>query len=105
MQGTRLVAERTLAAAAATKPVNSDELRALVNELGGITDVLAGADPNDKSSRLRRLRIRLTYRPAERLVAVEAAPWSKVRVGGGAGGATHDLTPRVRLRRGVSLAR
>jgi hypothetical protein len=45
--------------------------------------VIAHADPKVKAEVYADLGIRLTYRPAENLVNVEAAPCAAERVGGG----------------------
>ena len=46
----------------------------MIEGLGDVTSVLADADPKLKAEVYADLGIRLTYRPAEELVTVEAAP-------------------------------
>lgn len=76
-------------------------MRALIKGLDDVGAVIANAEPKLKAEVYADLGLRLTYRPAESIVSVEAAPCAAGRVGGG----TCSLTPRVRLRRRVSLAR
>jgi site-specific DNA recombinase len=84
VQGERLAAERTLAWARRT-PMTPDDVRVLLGELGDVSAVLADADPALKAAVYGDLGLRLTYKPAEDLVTVEALPFAcaKGRVGGG----------------------
>jgi site-specific DNA recombinase len=82
VQGDRLRAERILAETA-TAPLGADDVRTLIESVGDVTEVLADADPKLKAEVYADLGLRLTYRPAENLVSVEAAPCAAGRVGGG----------------------
>ena len=73
VQGERLAAERTLATTGASV-LTANDVRALVLELGDIASVLSKADPELKAKVYADLGIQLTYRPAENMVTVEAAP-------------------------------
>ena len=84
VQGDRLRAEQALASAARDE-LGVDQVRAVIEGLGPITSVLDKAKPAKKAELYASLGLQLTYRPAQNLVAVEAAPvaCAKVRVGGG----------------------
>jgi site-specific DNA recombinase len=84
VQGDRLRAQQALTAAT-RDALNVDQVRAVINGLGPIEDVLEAADPLAKAALYAGLGLQLTYRPAQDLVAVEAVPvvCAKVRVGGG----------------------
>ncbi|HEU5305720.1 MAG TPA: recombinase family protein, partial [Acidimicrobiia bacterium] len=84
VQGDRLRAQQALASSARDK-LDADQVRAVIETLGPITTVLEKARPAAKAELHSSLGLRLTYRPAKNLVAVEAAPvaCAKVRVGGG----------------------
>jgi site-specific DNA recombinase len=84
VQGDRLRAEQALAAAT-SEALDVDDIRVAIQELGPIAQVLERAEPKAKAELYAGLGVKLTYRPAENLVAAEAAPvaCAKVRVGGG----------------------
>jgi site-specific DNA recombinase len=82
VQAERQAAERVLATAQPATLTASD-VRDLIEGLGDLRPVLADADPAHKAEVYADLGIALTYRPAERLVNVEAAPCALARVGGG----------------------
>jgi site-specific DNA recombinase len=73
VQGERLRAEQALALARRNS-LRSEEVRAVLSELPDVREVLASADPALKGEVYADLGIRLTYKPAERIVAVEATP-------------------------------
>ena len=76
VQGERLAADRILAEARPTTTTPA-EIRALVERMGDLTEVLASADPQLKTELYGDLGVRLTYRPDEELVSVEAAPFGR----------------------------
>ena len=84
VQGDRLRAEQALAPVARDE-LGVDQIRAVIEGLGPIASVLDKAKPAKKAELYASLGLQLTYRPAQNLVAVEAAPvaCAKVRVGGG----------------------
>jgi hypothetical protein len=99
VQGERLAAERTLAAAQPPGGVLSPtDLRALIEGLGDLVSVLERANPKERAKVYADLGVTLTYRPEEGLVDVRAVPVAACayeRVGGG-------ITPiRTRVLRGV----
>jgi hypothetical protein len=61
-------------AAARPATLTPGDVRDLIESLGDLRPVLADADPQYKADVYADLGIALTYRPAERLVNVEAAP-------------------------------
>jgi site-specific DNA recombinase len=63
--------------------MGAEDVRDLIESVGDVTKVLSAADPNLKAEVYSDLGLRLTYRPAENLVSVEAAPGAAGRVGGG----------------------
>ena len=73
VQGDRLRAEQALASAARDE-LGVDQVRAIIEGLGPITSVLDKAKPAKKADLYASLGLQLTYRPAQNLVAVEAAP-------------------------------
>jgi hypothetical protein len=82
VQGERLRAQQALASASTTA-LTADDVRELVASVGDISAVLAAADPKLKAELYGDLGLRLTYRPADQLVRVEALPaWAKGCVGG-----------------------
>jgi DNA invertase Pin-like site-specific DNA recombinase len=83
VQGDRLRAEQALACATRDE-LNVDQVRAVIEGLGPMGDVLERAKPASKATLYAGLGLQLTYRPAQDLVAVEATPvaCAKVRVGG-----------------------
>jgi hypothetical protein len=84
VQGQRLAAERQLALATPSAPLSAADVAQIIEELGDIRPVLAGAEPRLKAEVYGDLGITVTYRPAQDTVAVTALPMlSKVRVGGG----------------------
>ncbi|HEX7133310.1 MAG TPA: zinc ribbon domain-containing protein [Iamia sp.] len=64
--------------------LTSDDIAALLDELGGMETVLAEAEPRDKAAIYASLGLRLTYQPDKRVV-VATADLDRVlsRVGGG----------------------
>jgi hypothetical protein len=60
--------------------LSRDDIRAMVDSLGGLLDVLRHADPVDKAELYRELGIRLTYDHTERTVLAETRPTSSVCV-------------------------
>ncbi|MDQ6853075.1 MAG: hypothetical protein M3046_05180 [Actinomycetota bacterium] len=82
VQSDRVRAERILSETRGA-PMGADDVRTLIESVGDVTEVLADADPKLKAEVYADLGIRLTYRPAENLVSVEAAPCAAGRVGGG----------------------
>ncbi len=71
--------------------MTADQVKALVKALRDIVDVLADAEPADKSELYDQLGISLSYDP-DGTVSVQAHPRGvQVRVGGG----TCTLTPRA----------
>jgi hypothetical protein len=101
VQGEKLRAEQALATASRDE-FDPDQIRALIEQLGPVVDVLEQAQPAAKAELYASLGLQLTYRPAQALVAVEATPvaCAKVRVGGG----LVDLRHAISLTRTVSLA-
>lgn len=74
VQGERLSAERVVAEHAPRRAPTALEIRAMVEELGEMTRVLASTDPEDKARLYAELGLTLTYRPSDKTVAVEAKP-------------------------------
>ena len=58
----------------ANKTVRIFVVHALGDSLGDMVKVLRHADPADKATIYRHLRLRLTYHPSERRVVAEANP-------------------------------
>lgn len=56
------------------KPMTTDQIRDLVNTLGGLLMILREADPTDKTEVYRQLGLKLTYDHANRLIRAEAQP-------------------------------
>jgi len=50
------------------------EIRAIVDKLGSIAEVLSNADPLEKAEIFRRVGLRLTYHPGRQLVAATVQP-------------------------------
>lgn len=73
VQGDRLAAERTLSSAR-TSLLTAEDVRDVIENLGDIVAVLAKAKSTEKAKVYADLGITLTYRPAENVVSVEAAP-------------------------------
>ncbi len=63
--------------------MGAEDVRALIESVGDLAKMIADADPKLKAEVYADLGIRLTYRAAENLVSVEAAPCATERVGGG----------------------
>jgi hypothetical protein len=83
VQGSRLMAERTLQAATPAQPIDPHELHELITQLGDLAGVLQNSDPDQKARLYENLGIQLIYRPADRIVSVEATPMcATARVGG-----------------------
>lgn len=83
VQGERLRAEAELASLRPTAPPTAAEVRDLVDRLGGLTAVLAHADPESKARVYSELGLCLTYDHVRNLVVAEVQPWATARVGGG----------------------
>jgi len=73
VQGDRLAAERTMSSAGASI-LTAEDVREVIDGLGDFVTVLAKAKPTEKAKVYADLGITLTYRPAEQIVSVEAAP-------------------------------
>jgi hypothetical protein len=73
VQVDRQMAERTLQSTGAAV-LTVEDVRAIVEELGDLASVLATAKGAAKAKLYADLGIQLTYRPTERIVAVEASP-------------------------------
>ncbi len=78
VQGERLVAEATLAAAEPSEALAAASLRAMVESLGDMAQVLAEADPKDKAEVYAGLGITVTCHPDQRKVVAEARPLAGV---------------------------
>ena len=101
MQGERLSAERVVAEHAPRRVPTATEIRAMVEELGEMTRVLASGDPDDKARPTQSSGSHSPTGPATKpLRSKRNRAWAYGRVGG----ETHRLTPRVRLIRSVDLA-
>jgi site-specific DNA recombinase len=78
VQGERLIAEAELATTEATGAPNEDVLRRMVEDLGDIAEVLAGASAEANAERKANvyagLGVTVTYHPDQRLVVAEALP-------------------------------
>ena len=86
VQADRLRAENALQRVTGTERMIRAQIRTLVDQLVGIMETLYGADPNDRAAVYAQLGLRLTYKPAERVVQPEASPGGpgvKDRVRGG----------------------
>ncbi|WP_280382768.1 recombinase family protein [Nocardia wallacei] len=59
---------------ATTHKMNPEEIRQLVDNIGGLLAILRTADPNDKREIYRQLGLKLTYNHNTRTVVAEAAP-------------------------------
>ena len=70
----RKAIERDLGRTPTTRRLTKNEVRALVGRLGEITDVLAGADPEDKRAVYAELGVYLTYHPDGTVLAKAGAP-------------------------------
>lgn len=55
-------------------PMSRDEIRSLVESLGGLLSVLRRADPTDKHHVYRQLGLKLSYNDKTRMVVAEATP-------------------------------
>ena len=73
VQGERLRAEQAVVLAHRDS-LTAEDVRAVLAELPDMRKVLAKADPELKGEINAGLGIRLTYKPAERIVAVEGTP-------------------------------
>jgi site-specific DNA recombinase len=51
-----------------------DQITAIVHQVGELTTVLAEADPTDRAEVYRQLGLKLTYRPEQQKVRVQAQP-------------------------------
>lgn len=54
--------------------MTSEQISALVSQLGDIVTVLRDADPADRTEVYRQLGLRLTYHPQEQKIRVQARP-------------------------------
>ena len=50
------------------------EIRAIVDKLGSVAEVLSNADPLDKAEIFRQLGLKLTYHPGRQLVTATVEP-------------------------------
>jgi hypothetical protein len=64
----------------ANRRVSRDDIRTMVDTLGGLLDALRHADPADKAEVYRELGIRLIYHHTEHTVLAETRPTSSVGV-------------------------
>ncbi len=84
VQAQRAAAETTLthsARSARTRPrMSRDEIKALIDALGGLLSVLRDADPADKAEVYRQLGLRLTYDHQTHTVLAETRPAPSVGV-------------------------
>ncbi len=71
---TKLSAERELLAARSHGPMDESAVRSLIEGVGPIDGVLAGAEPEDKARLYAELGLELTFYAGEQLVRVEAQP-------------------------------
>jgi hypothetical protein len=62
------------------------DIRAIVDRLAEVANVLADANPDDKAEIFRQLGLRLTYRPGERLVRATIKPDNHWQIDGVRGG-------------------
>lgn len=80
-------AEAALKAAPSEKAVSRDELKAYLDQLGGMASALDRAEPQELSELYALLRLSLTYHHIEQIVDVEVDPMGdrvdKVCVRGG----------------------
>ncbi|MDQ4031049.1 MAG: hypothetical protein M3332_01765 [Actinomycetota bacterium] len=60
--------------------MSRDDIRAMVDTLGGLLNALRHADPADKAEVYRELGIRLTYHHTQHTVLAETRPTSSVGV-------------------------
>jgi DNA invertase Pin-like site-specific DNA recombinase len=74
LRAAKLAAERHLQAARPRDLVDESRIRALIDAVGPIADVLADADPEAKARLYNELGLELTFDAAKRLVQVEALP-------------------------------
>ena len=79
VQSERAAALGAVRAPAARLRMSRDEIRAVVDALQNVHDVLVAADTGDKAAVYRQLGLRLTYRPEDRTVHADvhvgAQPW------------------------------
>lgn len=73
---TQVQSDRAAALGRARKPsvgqrMSREEIRGVIDAMGSVRTVLAGADPDDKATVYQRLGLRLTYRPDERTVRAD----------------------------------
>jgi hypothetical protein len=99
VQAERKVAEEELRRRRPAAALTEDDIRAMVENVGDLVDVLEAAEPATKAALYEGLGLALTYEPSERRVLVEAdlSGVRPVRVGG----ATPDHYGRSQLRRGA----
>ncbi|WP_228000446.1 hypothetical protein [Nocardia australiensis] len=75
--------------------MSRDEIRQLVDTLGGILAILRAADPGDKLEVYRELGLKLTYNHDDHMVVAETNPLPRVGVlpvsGGGCDHYAHAL--------------
>ncbi len=74
LRAAKIAAERELAAAQPSSVLDDADIRALIDAVGPISDVLAGADPDAKARLYNELGLELTFDATKRLVRVEALP-------------------------------
>jgi site-specific DNA recombinase len=84
VQQQRTLAEARLATLASRDGTNRrmsrDDIRTMVDTLGGLLDVLRNVDPADKAEAYRELGVRLIYDHTKRTVLAETRPTSSVCV-------------------------
>lgn len=94
VRGKREAAERVLATTAPAEPLDEASLRAMLDGLGDLRQVLGDADPTQKAEAYAGLGLQVAYHPGRKVCSASvtlADPCSTVRVGG----AIHTLTPRL----------
>jgi hypothetical protein len=84
VQAERWAAEEELRRRRTAKALTEDDIRAVVENLGNLADVLEAAEPHKKADLYDNLGLSLTYEPSKRRVLVEAdlGGVRPVRVGG-----------------------
>jgi hypothetical protein len=74
LRAAKIAAERDLANAQPRRVLDDSDIRALVDAVGPIANVLAGADPDAKARLYNELGLDLVFDATKRLVRVEALP-------------------------------
>ena len=74
LKAAKLAAERELLLARPTEHLDESAIRALLEEVGSIPEVLADADPEAKAQLYQDLGLHLTFDAKKRLVEIQALP-------------------------------